>query len=132
MPKNRILIVEDEQGIRDLCELVLRKNSFDPIIKANGLDGLAAYRDRHEEICLVLSDISMPHMGGIEMVRKIFEMHAHANVIMMSGSNLPDLIPDEVRRLCSVIEKPFTPARLIEAVNKCLDYDKEHHPAPGD
>jgi|ERR1035441_4713096 DNA-binding NtrC family response regulator len=123
---NKILIVEDEPAIRDLCVMALRHHGFDPIISAHGMEGLETYRERHEEICLVLSDVSMPHMGGIEMVRNIFELHPHANVIMMSGHNLSDLIPDEVRRLCSVIEKPFLPGDLIEAVKKCLKYDEEH------
>ena len=128
MPKTKILIVEDEPLIRDLCQAFLRSQGFDPIARSNGMEGLEAYRERHEEICLVLSDISMPVMNGIDMVRKIFEIESRSNVIMMSGHNLCHLIPDEVRRLCSVIEKPFTPKRLLEAVKKCLEYDKEHHP----
>jgi DNA-binding NtrC family response regulator len=71
----------------------------------------------------------MPLMNGIEMVREIFEMDTHANVILMSGgAHLGDLVPDELRRLCSVLDKPFTPARLLEAVRKCIRYETEHHP----
>lgn len=130
MPKTKILIVEDEALIRDLCELMLRHFGFDPIVAVNGIEGLQVYNEKHEDICLVLSDVSMPQMGGIEMVRLLFETHSHPNVIMMSGHNLSDLIPEEVKKLCSVIEKPFTADTLITAINKCLNYEAEDHPSP--
>ena len=125
----KILIVDDEPVVQSICAAVLRSHGFDPILASNGVEGLETYRERHQEICLVLSDISMPLMGGIDMSRKLFDVHSQANVILMSGANLSDLIPDDIRRLCSVLEKPFTPARLIEAVRKCLKYDAEHHPS---
>ena len=127
MSDKKILIVEDEPVVRTVCVAVLRKYGFDSIPTTNGLEGLKAYQERHEEICLILSDITMPFMSGIELSRKLFEMHSHANVILMSGKSICDLIPDEIRRLCSVLQKPFTPERLIEAVKKCLKYDNEHH-----
>jgi DNA-binding NtrC family response regulator len=128
MPKTKILIVEDEPTVRNICQAVLRNHGFQSIVTTNGMEGLKVYQERHEEICLVLSDVSMPLMGGIEMVRKLFEMHAHANVIMMSGYSLSDIVPDDIRRLCSVIAKPFTSKGLLESVKKCLKYEEEHHP----
>ena len=124
MPQTKtVLIVDDEPIVQKICETVLRKHGFEPILATNGAEGLETYRARYQEICLVLSDISMPHMNGIEMTRKMFEVHCHANVILMSGANLVDLIPDDIAKLCSMIAKPFTPGRLIEAVKKCLKYD---------
>ena len=118
MQKTKILIVEDEPTVLNICVAVLRHNGFDPIVAVNGIEGLETYRERHEEICLVISDISMPLMGGIEMVRNIFEVDSHSNIILMSGYNFCDVVPDDLKRLCSVIGKPFTAGRLIEAVRK--------------
>jgi DNA-binding NtrC family response regulator len=129
MHKKKILIAEDDPDIRELCREVLRVHDFDSIPSANGLVALETYRERHHEICLVLSDVTMPVMDGIELARNLFGIHAHANVILMSGYGLHRLIPEELRRLCSVIQKPFSPGRLIEAVRKCLNYDAEHYPA---
>jgi DNA-binding NtrC family response regulator len=129
LPKNKILIVEDEPAIRDLCAKILESHGFKAIIAGDGVEGLGVYQERHEEICLVLSDVTMPLMGGIELTRKLFEMDGHPNVILMSGYSLSDIVPDEVRRLCSVINKPFSASRLVEAVRKCLKYDSEHHPS---
>ena len=124
-----ILIVDDEPIVQNVCATVLRKHGFDLVLAMNGTEGLETYPERYQEICLILSDISMPLMDGIEMTRKMFEVHSHANVILMSGANLCDLIPDEVKKLCSVLEKPFTPERLMEVVEKCLKYDEERYAA---
>jgi DNA-binding NtrC family response regulator len=128
MSKPKILIVDDEPVVRNMCAAILRNRNFDPIVTTNGVEGLAAYREKHEEICLVISDIMMPFMGGIEMVRKLFEMRSDANVILMSGANLNELVPKELEKVCAVLQKPFSPGHLLEAVNKCLKYDAEHHP----
>jgi len=129
MRKTKVLVVEDEPTVRNVCDLILRRNGFDPILVMDGVQGLSTFEERHEEICLVLSDVAMPNMGGIEMVRTLFETYHHPNVIMMSGRNLSDLVPEDVKRLCSIIEKPFTPQGLIEAVRKCLKYEEAHYPS---
>ncbi len=127
MASKLVLIVDDEPIIQKLCATILRIHGFASITEGNGVDGLNTYRERHREICWVLSDVSMPIMDGVQMVRKVFDVSSRANVILMSGANLGDLISDDVRRLCSVIQKPFGPAQLIEAVDKCLKYDSERY-----
>ena len=129
MQKAKILIVDDEKLVQNVCVSVLQKHGFEPIVAVNGLDGLEAYRAQYDEIVLTLADVSMPVMGGIEMVRSFFKIHSHANVILMSGHVITEMIPDEVRRLCSVLQKPFTSKQLIQAVKKCLKYDDDHHSA---
>jgi len=127
MRKTKVLVVEDEPTVQNVCSMILRKHGFEPIIADNGRSGLEVYRERHDEICLTLADVSMPVMNGIAMVRGLFEIHSQANVILMTGYSAAEIIPDEVRRLCSVIQKPFTPQGLMEAVKKCLQYDDDHH-----
>src|SRR5882724_6475391 len=126
--KTKILVVDDEPVVRDVCKAILHAHGFDSILAGNGMEGFDAYREKHHEICLILSDVSMPVMDGVEMIGKIFEMHPDANVILMSGYNFSDVVPVEVEKLCSLLKKPFTPRELIEAVKKCLKYDDEHHP----
>jgi two-component system, cell cycle sensor histidine kinase and response regulator CckA len=118
MPK--ILVVEDDPIVQELCRAVLHREGFEAIIAGNGEEGLEKYLEKREEIALVLSDIIMPRMNGIEMIRNIFSAHAHANVIVMSGFPLFELHPHEASRLCGVLRKPFTHAQLLRAVNRCL------------
>ena len=62
----------------------------------------------------------MPLMGGIELLQKVFEIQEHASVIIMSGCHWSEILPHHLARLSSVLEKPFTPAMLIAAVEKGL------------
>lgn len=119
----KILIVEDEEMIRKVCASVLSKHGFDYILTSNGEEGLQVYLERHEEICLILSDVSMPVKNGLDMFRDILKVQSDANVILMSGYNITDIVPEDLRKLCSVIRKPFTSATLIQSVNKCLSYE---------
>jgi len=127
--KTEILIVDDEPTVRNVCAMVIRRSGYEPVIATDGIEGLNLFQERSDRICLVLSDVSMPQMDGIAMVRSIFSTHPHANVIIMSGQHVDTQIPEEFHRLCSVLEKPFTPAQLMTAVKKCLDYDRRMHAA---
>ena len=119
----KILVVEDEEIVREVCAAVLHKHGFDSILAGNGAEGLAVYKQNHEGICLILSDISMPVKGGIDMFRDILSFHSHANVILMSGGSRAEIIPDELKKLCAVMKKPFTASALMQSVHKCLSYE---------
>jgi DNA-binding NtrC family response regulator len=125
MSPKKILIVEDDPIVRDLCAVVLTSNGFDSILATNGMEGVEVYRKRHKDICLVISDISMPVMNGIEMVQKIVQMHPRTKVVLMSAYSIVGILPDELRKLCTLIEKPFTAERLLNVVNNCLRYDED-------
>ncbi len=118
MPK--ILVVEDDPLVQELCKAVLSREGFEPITASNGIEGLETYRAKQEEISLILSDIIMPHMSGLEMVRRIFSNPCQASVIIMSGTPLSDMVPAEAARICAVLQKPFTNAQLLQTVNRCL------------
>jgi DNA-binding NtrC family response regulator len=115
-----ILVVEDDPTVQALCRAALSRVGFDAIIRSNGREGLETYMEKHAEIALILSDITMPLMNGIEMIRNIFSEHSHVNVIMMSGHGVSHLIPADLNRICAVLLKPFTHAQLVQTVNKCL------------
>jgi DNA-binding NtrC family response regulator len=115
----KILIVEDELPVRDLCQTFLHNNGFESLVATNGEEGLAVYHKEQREIALVLSDVEMPVKNGIEMAREIFSTSPHPRIILMSG-NFPEIPSEEMNRLCSLIAKPFTSTQLIKAVKDCL------------
>ena len=82
MEETRILVVDDEQEIADLLELYLISDGYQVIKSEDALEGLAIME--REKIDLVLLDIMMPKMDGLEMCRKIREKH-NVPIIMVSA-----------------------------------------------
>jgi DNA-binding NtrC family response regulator len=124
----KILVVDDHPSIREVCAAILAQYGFTPVLAENGLEALELYREMRSEIALILSDITMPVMGGVELVRNIFEIDTKANVILMTGFSARPVVPEDLNKLCAILQKPFSPIQLIEAVKKCLEYQEQRHP----
>jgi DNA-binding NtrC family response regulator len=119
-PKKTILLVEDEPMVRRVCEAALLKTGFDVILAHNGVEGLAAFAQHHNEISLILADVWMPLMDGVEMVRRIHKVNSGTNVILITGFASDAAIPADLRNVCGVLDKPFTMARLLGAIEERL------------
>ena len=117
---SKVLIVDDEPIVRDICSRVLARHNFTPLLATNGVEGLDLYRQQHREIALVISDVSMPLMDGIEFIRGVFELTPHSNVILMTGFNPGEAAAGDLQKLCVILAKPFSPPQLMEAVTRCL------------
>jgi two-component system cell cycle sensor histidine kinase/response regulator CckA len=116
-----ILIVDDDSVLQSSCTIALRRAGLRPIVARNGLEGLKEYLCGREEISLVVSDVRMPLMNGVDLVRGIFYHNPDAKVILMSDEPPPELEPKEHAKLCHFIRKPFTITYFLEVVKKCLD-----------
>jgi DNA-binding NtrC family response regulator len=116
--------VDDEPTVRFVCGAVVRQIGYSPILAIDGEHGLTIFGQQPHEIDLVLADVSMPKLDGIEMVRKMFEIKPHSNVILMTGYTPELIIPDNVLKLCAALAKPFTVQQLTEAIRKCLEHEK--------
>jgi two-component system cell cycle sensor histidine kinase/response regulator CckA len=125
--KRIILVAEDQEMVQHVCLNILRRYGFDYILAKDGAEALDIYCEKRDELALIVSDVAMPHMTGIELFRRVLAMDPHADVILMSGFSIEDLIPDDLKKLCSVLQKPFTSEVFISAIKKCLKYDDEHH-----
>jgi two-component system cell cycle sensor histidine kinase/response regulator CckA len=113
-----ILVVEDDEGVRQLALLALRHHGFHTLEAFDGHIGLSAFMRHREDIDLVLTDIVMPHSGA-EMVDQILRFTPSANIVFMSGTaGAPDL-PSHLRHF-PVLRKPFTTDALIRAVGGAL------------
>jgi DNA-binding NtrC family response regulator len=80
----------------------------------------------HPEIALVLADVTMPVMKGVEMVDQIFQIQAHANVILMTGYASEEFVLEYLKKVYAVLAKPFKPSEILEVIRKCLKYEEEH------
>ena len=81
--KNKILIVDDEEDVRDMLHLSLSTMGYDVLDAEDGMKALQIFRDAHPQI--VLTDIKMPSMDGIELLKELKREDPDAEVIMITG-----------------------------------------------
>lgn len=81
----KILVIDDEEVVRNRCRVVLENLNYIPIICSNGRKGINAYRKYGKEIGIVLLDIIMPGTSGETILMKILELDFNAKVIIISG-----------------------------------------------
>lgn len=119
-----VLLVEDEESIRSLALHLLSRQGYVVISAANGLEALR-YVDElrnDERIHVVVSDVVMPGMGGIELAQELARRGKHIPVIFMSGyTNEAIPLAEMFGREAPFLAKPFTVHQLGEIVRQTLD-----------
>lgn len=118
--KNKILIVDDAEFMRMMLKDILTKNGYDTIIEAeNGADGIEKFKA--EQPALVIMDISMPKMDGIDATREIKKIDSDAKIFMLSALGQPTFIAQSfIAGAVDFLVKPFQADFLVRFVQKHL------------
>ena len=113
-----ILLVEDQDGIRNLLSVILRANGYSVLSAQNGLHALTVLEKHQGPVDLMISDVVMPQMGGRELAAALAKTHPETKVLFMSGhvENIHELISPGH----AFIDKPFTPQALLRKVGDIL------------
>lgn len=115
----RVLVVDDEHVICDACELVLSEAGCKVDHEMTGQSGMAAVQGKTYD--LVLLDLKLPDIDGMEVLRKIGEMHSSPRVIIMTGySSIPNAVLAMKLGAADYLLKPFTDDELVSAIEKGL------------
>jgi CheY-like chemotaxis protein len=114
-----ILVVDDELAVLRMATTALAMGGYRAIVAENGVAGLECYMKAQDEIGLVLADVIMPVMTGIEMAEKIMDLQPAARILLMSGYS-DDVIDIKARQKFPYIRKPFLPADLIRKIETLL------------
>ena len=119
MAKN-VLICDDAAFMRMMIKDILTKNGYNVVAEAeNGLKAVEKYSEFNPD--LVLMDITMPEMDGIEALKKIKSMDANAVVVMCSAMGQQAMVIESIQSGAKdFIVKPFQPDRVLEAVKKAV------------
>lgn len=119
-----ILIVDDEEYIREVTSATLEKSGYRVVTAEDGTEGLAVFAEHRDEIRAVIADVSMPYMDGPSMLRAMKRMEPNVRPIVMSGL-MNDSQRSEVEDLGirNVLSKPFTADVLLETLVSCLRSD---------
>lgn len=119
---SQLLLVEDERSLRRVFSIFLQRSGHSVVEADNGIEGLKAYQAQIFDI--VISDLMMPEMGGIELIRKVRELSPLVPIIAMSGGNRDsgDCCLDISEKIGSslTLQKPFQLKTLGEAVAQLL------------
>jgi PAS domain S-box-containing protein len=111
-----ILVVDDEEGVREVAERMLQDLGFETIAAVDGRDALEAIEHIGETVTAVLLDISMPRMGGQETFRRLREHRPNLPIIMMSGYTEQTVAPQFTGSgpgLTAFLQKPFLAEDLM-------------------
>lgn len=120
----RILIVDDDISIRTLCGEVLELQDFEIEEAENGSVALEAMQTT--SFSLVLSDIMMPDMGGLELASEIRTRYPDTLVILITGHGSIDLAKEAIQRgAFDFITKPFTMVELSQTVGRAFEFRKK-------
>ncbi len=115
-----VLVVDDEEPILELVKETLTRFGFEVFTAADAEQGITLFR--REDPVLILTDINMPRMTGIELLRVIKKESPTTQVIVFSGVGTTDHVIETLRLgACDYMIKPFNLELLVHTVNRCLE-----------
>jgi DNA-binding NtrC family response regulator len=113
----KILVVDDEKDIRDITQAFLMLNGYEVTTAENGKVALENFLTNHYDV--VITDLQMPLMGGMELLEKISQSKSHAITILLTGYAVKQ--SDITVETFAHLQKPFSHNQLIQVVEKGLE-----------
>jgi len=116
-----ILIVDDEDTIREVASLMLEYSGFSVLTAKNGLEALEVYRSHQQDIVGVLMDMTMPKMDGKACFRELRHINPDVKVVLSSGYNEQEATSQFAGQgLAGFIQKPYSQETLIDIMHKAI------------
>lgn len=115
----KILVIDDEQGIRDLLDTLLQRKGYDVVLAASGQKGLELLRREQPDV--IVLDLKMPGMDGLTVLQQIRSFDSKKPVIILTGAGTPET-EQKVRalRVAEFVKKEFSLHRLGDALKRLL------------
>ncbi len=117
---SRILVIDDEKSIRNTLKEILTYEGFEVVEAQDGMEGLKFVEK--EKFDIILSDIKMPKMDGIEVLEKLQELSPETPVVMISGHGNIDTAVEAIRKgAFDYISKPLDLNRMLVTIRNAMD-----------
>lgn len=113
----KVLVVDDEAGFRDFLKWELGNRGFEVTTAVDGVEGLAKAREEHFEV--IITDVTMPRMNGIELLEKVKKTSPESRFILVTGFGAVETAVYAMQQGASeFILKPYDMEYLMNAVNQ--------------
>jgi len=114
MKKHKILVVDDEERIREICRIALEYAGYRVCVSEN-VQGALELLDKGQDYDLVLTDLNLPGLNGLELIREIEKRYPHCKTLLMTGS-----LPVNHIYTKDCLPKPFGFVELVSKIKKIL------------
>jgi two-component system, cell cycle sensor histidine kinase and response regulator CckA len=109
-----ILVVDDEVAVQEITQATLEAHGYKTIIASDGIEAIALYAEQKQNISVVLLDMMMPSLDSVTIIRTLFKLNAHIQIIAMSGLSTNESITRMNNAgVKSFLAKPFTAPELL-------------------
>ncbi len=116
-----VLLVDDEAVIRNVGRAILQRQGYQVILAEDGLEAVEIYRRERGRIDLVILDLTMPRLSGLDTLRQLVQLDPGAAVLLSSGYSAEQLPEVGKEGVLGFVNKPYRPQDLTEAVRSALD-----------
>jgi len=117
-----VLIVEDEELLRELLESLLESKGYTVLKASDGADAIEVYTKHQEQIGLVLTDVGLPKLGGSEVFFRLRALNPQARILLASGYLEPALREKLAQAGANgFVQKPYVPVEILKLIRATLD-----------
>jgi two-component system, cell cycle sensor histidine kinase and response regulator CckA len=116
----RVLLVEDEEGVRRLIATILEQNGYSVLTACDGEEALTVFAQCGQQVDLLISDVVMARMRGPELAIQLRKQKPGINVLFISGYTDPSITNQLALEESFFLQKPFAADALMRAVSEAL------------
>jgi CheY-like chemotaxis protein len=116
-----ILLVDDEEAIREVTKAILESYNYQTITAKNGMEAITIYAQYQNQIKVVLMDMMMPEMDGNTAIRTLKTINPQVKIIASSGRNMQHLLEDNNEtQVTGILLKPYSNEELLQKLHFAL------------
>ena len=120
--KNLVLVIDDEERVLEALSDILELKQIPALLAASGEEGIALYNERYQEIGLIILDLSMPRISGIDVFHTLRSINPEAKIILSSGYTEGEILQKMAgTRPTGFLQKPYRLETVLQTVEKFLN-----------
>ncbi len=119
LKKKSILLVEDEPVVLNFLHHMLAREGYFVLVASDGLEGLEVSRSFPHPIDMLISDVQMPRMNGLELAKHVSQERPETRIVLISG-HMDEQLPN-IAKPPDFLRKPFVPKELLAKIREVLE-----------